>query len=498
MQLLSAQQIHDWDAYTIIHEPISSTDLMERAAAQCTRFIVENNWHKKNVTIFCGKGNNGGDGLAIARQLLRINATVSVYILEFGARGTNNFQTNLVRLHEVSSEIHFIQSPEFLPVIEKDNVVIDCLYGSGLNRPLQGLSAETVQHINHSGAMVIAIDVPSGMYVNKSSKNNVIIKAHHTLTFQVLKLCFLVAGNEPFFGKVTLLPIGLHQDYLKNIKSTFQLISFPLIEGFYKLREPFSHKGSFGHALMFAGNEGKMGAALLASKAVLRAGAALVSLFIHKNHFNSVHTFLPEAMCLSREMPLDDNGKHTAAAIGPGLGTNKDISELVIRFIKNWIKPLVVDADALNILSSQNDGLNLLHEYTVITPHPKEFDRLFGSHEDDFDRINTAINKSTEFPFVIVLKGHHTLIACKGNGWINNTGNAGLAKGGSGDVLTGIIAGLLCQGYNVLEAAIFGVFLHGLAADVCLDNESVESMLATDVIDCLGDAFKKIPAMFAK
>ncbi len=318
MQLLSAQQIHNWDAYTITHEPVSSIDLMERAAAQCTLFITEQNWHQKKIIIFCGKGNNGGDGLAIARQLLTLNAQVSVYILEFGARGTDDFQANLAQLHEKSTDIHFIQSPDFFPIINKDHLVIDCLYGSGLNRPLQGLSAEIVQHINRSGAFVVSIDVPSGMYLDKSSKDNTVIKAQHTLTFQMLKLCFLVSENESCFGKVTLLNIGLHPGYLQHVESTYNLLSTNIVGHIYKPRKAFTHKGSFGHALVIAGNEGKMGAALLASKAALRTGAGLVSLYIDPSFFSIVHSFVPEVMCTPRNTKMGDLDKHSVAAIGPG------------------------------------------------------------------------------------------------------------------------------------------------------------------------------------
>lgn len=491
MKILSAQQIHNWDAYTIANEPIASVDLMERAASSCADFILQQELFDRPFKIFCGKGNNGGDGLAIARQLINQDYNVSIYIIEFGAVGTDDFQINLQRLHALSATLHFIQSAEFFPEINEKDVVIDALYGSGLNRPLKELSAALVDHINQSEALVIAIDVPSGMFIDKSNAGNAVIKADITLTFQCFKLCFLVAENAGYFGDLHILDIGLHPSFIENIDTTFEIITRQTVQKIYKPRKPFSHKGNFGHALIIAGNTGKMGAALMAAQACLRSGAGLTSVNIPEQYLNTVHIKLPEAMCQLREQGLNLENI-TSIGIGPGLGTKQDAAHLVEQALNEFKKAMVVDADALNIMSQSKRLLKHLPEESILTPHPKEFERLFGKAENDFERINIALRQSSEYKCVIILKGRYTLIAKNGKGWFNTTGNAGLAKGGSGDILTGILTALLAQKYEPLQVALLGVYLHGFAADLSLQIQSHESMLASDVVEHLGEAFNNI------
>jgi hydroxyethylthiazole kinase-like uncharacterized protein yjeF len=489
MKLLSAQQIQQWDAFTMQTEPIASIDLMERAAMRCVDWIISSNFINQNIKIFCGKGNNGGDGLAIARLLIEKGFSVTVYILEFGAKGTDDFQVNLQKLHLLSKEIHFIQSSEFLPVIERTDVVIDALYGSGLNRPLKDLNALLVEHINQFAVTVISIDVPSGMSIDKSSKGNNIICATTTLTFQSLKLCFLMAENEPFFGEVQVLNIDLHPDYLLTAETVFEVIEKNDIASFIQPRKRFSHKGHFGHALIIAGNAGKMGAAVMACGAALRSGCGLVSANISKEFANALHATFPEAMVMLREKGLMELNKYTSLAIGPGLGTDEAAEQLLEQVLQDYPHAMIIDADALNILSFHKEWLKKIPAGTVLTPHPKEFDRLFGNCENDFERINKAIALTEEFPFIITLKGHHTCIASNGKAVFNTTGNAGLAKGGSGDVLCGMMVSFMAQHYSPVHAAAIAVYLHGLAADLSLENQSMESLLATDVMNAIGKAF---------
>jgi ADP-dependent NAD(P)H-hydrate dehydratase / NAD(P)H-hydrate epimerase len=491
MKLLSPQQIHDWDAYTISNEPVASIDLMERAAQACTDYIFQQELFTRPFKIFCGKGNNGGDGLAIARQLINQGAAVSVYIIEFGAVGTEDFQTNLQRLHELTMQIHFIQSEEFFPSIQPDDIVVDALYGSGLNRPLKDLSAALVAHINQNKSFVIAVDVPSGMYIDKSSKDNAVIKATVTLTFQCLKLCFLVAENDTYCGKVYVLDIGLLPQFLETLSSSFQLVEPSIIRQIYKPRKPFSHKGNFGHALIIAGNKGKMGAALMATHACLRTGAGLTSVNVPEDFLNAVHAYLPEAMCQVREEGLNFE-KINAAGIGPGLGTEREAEDLVHQTLLQFEQAIVIDADALNIISDHKSWVKQIQEDSILTPHPKEFERLFGKAENDFERISMSVQQSAENNFIIILKGRYTLIAKNGEAFFNTTGNPGLAKGGSGDILTGIITSLLAQKYEPLHAALLGVYIHGLAADLALEQQSAESMTATDVLKYLGPAFSSL------
>jgi len=488
MKLLSAQQIQQWDVFTMQQEPIASIDLMERAANRCIDWIIANRFIDYSIKVFCGKGNNGGDGLAIARLLLEKGYHVTVYIAEFGAKGTDDFQVNLYRMHQIAADIHFIQSTEFIPVIDKTDIVVDALYGSGLNRPLQSLSAEIVEHINQSNATVISIDVPSGLAIDKSAQGNVIIQAKYTLTFQSLKLCFLMAENAATFGEVHVLDIGLHTDYLQTADTVFEMPDNDFISSRIKSRKDFSHKGNYGHALLIAGNKGKMGAALLAARACLRTGAGLLTVNIPQQDQSTVNVFLPEAMTINRNEEISfDN--YSTIGLGPGLGTNDDAKKLINDVLEHFKKPIVIDADALNIIAANKDLFNKIPAGSIITPHPKEFERLFGVCENDFDRMNKAIQLSEQNNFIIILKGHYTLIADKGKGYFNNTGNSGLAKGGSGDVLTGMITSLLAQNYLSLNAALIGVYLHGLAADLALENQSPESLLATDAIDTIGKAF---------
>lgn len=490
MKLLSSQQIHEWDAYTIEHEPIASIDLMERAARQCTNFLLEQQLIRAGIKIFCGKGNNGGDGLAIARQLIEAGMQPYIYILEFGAKGTNDFQTNLARLHHLTNNIYFVQAQEFFPTINDNDLVIDALYGSGLNRPLKDLSAQLVQHINQSNAAIIAIDVPSGMFIDKNSKDNPVIKATYTLTFQSLKLCFIFAENAQYFGEVHVLDIGLLSEFLNTVQG-YELLSLHTIKSIYKKRTAFAHKGNFGHALLIAGNKGKMGAAIMAAASCLKTGAGLVTLSTDECFLNAVHAAIPEVMCISRNEEIDYS-KFTAVGIGPGIGTDDITANTLLHTLENFSRPVLLDADALNILSHNTEWLNKIPKGSIITPHPKEFERLFGKTDNDFERMELALEMSKKYLFIIVLKGHYTLIAANGNAYFNTTGNAGMAKGGSGDVLTGMLTSLLSQGYSSLQAAILGVYLHGLAADVASQTIAIEAMLASDITNHISDGFLQL------
>lgn len=496
MKLFSAPQIKAWDEYTIANEPIASIELMERAAQGCTDWLLAHFPGQQTFKIFCGKGNNGGDGLAIARQLYQKGFETAVYILEFGKLGSPDFQQNLQRLNELPIDITFLQSPEHFPALSKEDVLIDALYGSGLNKPLDGLSAALVAHLNNSSATIIAIDVPSGLFMDASSKGNEIIKAHTTLTFQTYKLALLVAENAPYIGNVEILPIGLHPGFAETEPAPFTLVDLKGIKDVLKKRNRFAHKGTYGHALLVGGSWGKTGAVLLAARAALRTGCGLLTVYVPRGSYVIMQTSVPEAMALTDDNEnIISNNKakvedYKAIGIGPGLGTH-DETELVLEQLVLQAKvPLVLDADALNILTKAKRVLRSLPPNTILTPHPKEADRLFGDSSSDFERIQKMQQKATELGCIIVLKGHHTLIALPdGKAFFNSTGNAGMAKGGSGDVLTGIITALLAQGYAPHEAAVLGVYLHGLAGDLAVQDISMESLLPTDLVEKLPQAF---------
>jgi NAD(P)H-hydrate epimerase len=499
VNIYSTAQIKEWDAYTIEHEPIASSDLMERAAKKCVEWLLANTNCQSLFRIFCGKGNNGGDGLAIARLLFEKNIRSEVYILELGKPGSDDFQANLQKLQELPLTIQFIQSDGHFPEIFPGEVIIDALFGSGLNKPLEGLSSELVKHLNSSPNEIISIDLPSGLFADQTSKGNNVIEAKDTLSFQTYKKAFLVAENEAFVGNVHILDIGLHQDFLNINSADQQLVDQSLIKKIFKPRSKFAHKGTYGHALLIGGSYGKIGALVLAASAALRSGAGLVTTYLPVCGYTIIQSLIPEAMAITdpdqsmiTTLP-EDLSKYSAIGVGPGIGTNKQTRDAVFGLLTSVSKPIVIDADALNALAAEPRYLKVLPPYCILTPHPKEFDRLFGSSENDFDRIGKAVQKAKELNVIIVLKGHHTLIAMpNGKSFFNSTGNAGMAKGGTGDVLTGIITALCAQQYKPGDAALLGVYLHGLAGDLAAASLSKEAMIASDLVRFLSPAFIKM------
>ena len=500
MVIPNAQQVREWDAYTIQHEPVLSIDLMERAATKCVEWIESQPWQQKHFRVFCGKGNNGGDGLAIARLLFKKKYAVSVYITELGKQGSQDFQTNLQLLHELSfTTLHFIQGEDQFPNIIRNEIVVDALFGSGLNKPLKDLPALLVRHINKSEATIVSVDLPSGMLMDSSSKGNNVVAADHTLTFQSYKLALLVQENAPLIGEVHVIDIGLDPAFIDTRDFDKEMLTQALIKKIFKPRNRFAHKGDFGHALLVCGSYGKIGAAVLAAKACIHSGVGLLTCHLPRCGYQIMQTAVPEAMVISgqneeiiSQLP-ESIEKYSCIAIGPGIGTAEQTQKIVSFLIRRFQKPLVIDADGLNCMALQKELLNLLPSHSVLTPHPKEFDRLFGVHENDFDRIETAKQKSGELNAIIVLKGHYTLIATPGGkSWFNNTGNAGMATGGTGDVLTGIITSLIAQKYSPLHSAILGVYLHGLAGDLAAGRLSEEYIAAGDLIRFLSGAFLKM------
>jgi ADP-dependent NAD(P)H-hydrate dehydratase / NAD(P)H-hydrate epimerase len=497
VKIFSATQIKQWDAFTIANEPIAAIDLMERAATACYHWLIGHNYAQKQMLVFCGKGNNGGDGLAVARMLIKNNCSVTVYILEFGNIGTTDFQTNLTRLHECSTNIHFIQSPDFFPLIPADSIIIDALFGTGLNKPLDGISAALVNHINASANNIVAIDLPSGMFAYTSSKDNAVVKATHTLTFQNYKLAFLLAENENCNGEIHLIHIGLHQQYEADEESIFELTDKAIIKSIYRPRKKFTHKGTYGHAALISGSYGMMGAAVLAAKACLKTGAGKLTCFIPECGCNILQTTVPEAMCkVSGEkfiLSVNEIEKFDALGIGPGIGLYTTHTSLLKEVFTASAKPILIDADALNMIAENKELLPLIPPASIITPHPKEFERLFGKTANDFDRLQLALQKSKEYNIYIILKGHFTFISTpEGKGYFNCTGNAGMATAGSGDVLSGFITGLLAQAYSPLQASLLGVYLHGLAGDIAADQLSQEALVAEDITACIGASFKTL------
>lgn len=501
MQIFATEQIRAWDEYTIRHEPIASVDLMERAATACYEWLLQNKYKGRAFTIFCGKGNNGGDGLAIARLLAQSHHTVTVNILEFGHKGTVDFQINLARLHNSTATIRFISSEETVHAMQAGDVIIDALLGSGINRPADGLTAHLIQHINNSNNEVVAIDIPSGLFVDHSSRGNIVIKAHHTLSFQCFKPAFLMPENAASMGEVHLLDIGLLPGFLSVQDSSLLLIDQPMIRQLLQPRKPFSHKGDYGHAAIIAGSYGMMGAAVLCARACLRSGVGKLTCHIPAVGYNIMQTSVPEAMCktgpanesVTSGHATQEMDKYDTIGIGPGLGSNVSNSSLLYSVFEQNRRPMVIDADGLNAIAQEKALLNKIPLGSILTPHPKEFERLFGKTANDYDRIQLARQTATDNNLYIVLKGRYTFIASPdGKGYFNSTGNPGMASGGTGDVLTGIITGLLAQKYSPLHAAILGVYLHGRAGDLAASFASQPSLIASDLVDFLGQAYQSL------
>lgn len=488
MNLLNAQQIHAWDQYTITQEPIRSLDLMERAAKACVEEL-EKKSDGKNFVIFCGKGNNGGDGLAIARLLFLQNIQVQVVLVFPKENGSEDYSANLLKCRSLQIPVLNLNNISDLPEMDKNAIIIDAILGSGLHQPLHGSTNELVHFLNQQEVFrKIAIDVPTGLYLDRSSIGNCIFCANETYTFEVTKFCFLLAENAPYFGKLKVMEIGLDKKFLSQINTPLQLVDDALIAKIFRPRNPVGNKGTFGHALMIAGNKGKMGACLLAVHACLKSGVGLATCCIPEEAVLLLPSTFPEAMTIFRDKDIDYT-PYKSIGIGPGLGIEE--WALVKKTIQTD-KPIVIDADALNMIALRPEALTQLSANTILTPHPKEFERLFGKSANESDRIRQALALTEQYPFTLVLKGHHTLIAKGGKGYFNQTGNSGLSKGGSGDTLTGILTSLLAQGYNTLDAAILGVYLHGLAADFALERETAETLSIVQLPDYFSMVFKKI------
>ena len=496
-KIFSSEQVHKADTYTIQNEPVLSIDLMERAAGACVEWMNNlQDMSSKHVLIFCGPGNNGGDGLAIARMFIGKQVQVSVFIPDETIKKSEDFVVNLQRLRECGAETQSFETFD-LNQLPENSILIDALFGSGLSKPLEGIYKELVKQINNSKCITISIDIPSGLFADKPVdpvKDN-IVKADYTLSFQFPKLAFLFPENEYFSGNWQVLPISLHPDFINSEPCRNYLVEFADVKGILKPRSRFSHKGTFGHALMIGGSKGKIGATVLMGKACLHSGPGLVTVHLPNCGYTIIQTAVPEVMVSVDEDEIECTqiprlDSFSAIAAGPGLGAGKNTANMLKHLIQQANVPLLLDADALNILSDNPTWLAFLHKGTVLTPHPGEFARLAGKTSNSFDRLDTLRTFCIKYSLNIVLKGAYTVVCSPlGNCYFNPTGNPGMATGGSGDVLTGVIAGLLAQGYNPTEACILGVYLHGVAGDLAVEETGKEALIAGDIINNLGKAF---------
>ncbi|KFF73235.1 sugar kinase [Chryseobacterium sp. P1-3] len=494
MKVFTAEQIRNWDQFTISQEPVSSVQLMERASMEAAHWISENAKNTRKMALFCGNGNNGGDGLAIARMLYMKGFDVDVFVNDPKGKFSEDALLNLKRLRDISGITvrKFSEMPQY--GFDDKTIIIDALLGTGLSRPLEGIYKMLVEELNEKKNTRISIDVPSGLSADMMFDNSTtVLKADYTLSFQCWKRSFLHPETGKYTGKVVVLDIGLSEKYKTITETPYFVIDDLLIESVFKPRSDFSHKGNYGKVGIIGGSYGKIGAAVLATRSALKAGAGLTFTIAPQCGYEILQTTCPEAMFIEGgENYVNDFSEveGMTLGIGPGLGTHEETEAGLIKLLKDNRMPLVLDADALNIISKKQKNIRLIPEKTIITPHPKEFERLFGSTENSYQRLELAKEKAKELRVYIVLKDHHTqIITPQGNVFYNITGNAGLAKGGSGDILTGILTSLLAQGYSEEETCILGVWLHGKAADYASEKHSKESMLPTDVIDELGAVF---------
>jgi ADP-dependent NAD(P)H-hydrate dehydratase / NAD(P)H-hydrate epimerase len=497
MKIFQTEQVRLIDQFTIENEPIASSHLMERAASKCTAWLINNYSRERSFKIFAGCGNNGGDGLAIARQLASNDYRVEVFLVKVSDTLSDDAKINLelikkkkvIDIREISKSDHF-------PQIDADDVVIDALFGSGLTRPLTGLAAEMVKYLNHCSGTKISIDMPSGLPGEGIAKNDAVFKAHHVLTFQFPFLSFFYAENAEYIGSWHTLDISLLPLAIQQTPTHFFLTLADDID--IKKRPEFGHKGTFGHSLLISGSSGMAGAAILSAKASLKCGCGLVTVHLPKSMAAIMHTAFPEALVSIDEgvsviTALPDVSKYSAVAIGPGIGQAQETKKVLFQLIESCRIPLVLDADALNILASENQYINKLPKNSILTPHPGEFDRLFGKSSNSYERQLKQIEKSTELGVYIVLKGRYTCISTPdGCSYMNSTGNSGMATAGSGDILSGMIVSFLAQGYSPFEAAKTAVYMHGLAGDIASVELCPESVIASDIINYIHKAFNRI------
>ncbi|MCB9330782.1 MAG: NAD(P)H-hydrate dehydratase [Lewinellaceae bacterium] len=499
MKVFLTEQIRNWDAYTIEREPIASVDLMNRAARVFTEWFAGLYADTEQpVYILAGTGNNGGDGVAVARMLHERFYPVKVFVCDFTGKHSADFdeQVDALPPNKVV-DLAWLKSAADFPEVPTNALLIDALFGSGLTRPLEGAWADVIDRINALPNEKIAIDLPSGLFADRFSPGPC-VHAARTFSFERPKLAFFFSENNERVGEWAFRSIGLHSEFSDKTQTPFFFLTNALVKNLFKPRPRFSHKGTFGHALLCNGSLGKIGAAVLAAEACLRSGLGLLTLHTPHCGYEILQARLPEAMC-----SIDPSGTcwtnlpnlapFSAIGAGCGIGQDAKTAQVLKRLIQTVQVPLVLDADALNLLAKHPAWLQFLPEGTILTPHPKEFERLFGTSANMFERNTLQRAKAQQLKVYIILKGAYTAIACPdGSCWFNSTGNPGMATGGSGDVLLGLLTGLLAQGYTPRSASLLGVWLHGRAGDLAAADKSQAGMTAGDIASKLGTAWQQL------
>lgn len=500
MKILNVSQLSDLDQYSCEVQNISSWQLMERAAGLAYDEIKKTlQEESKKFKILVGPGNNGGDGLAIAYFMAEDDFEVEVLLVNFTPNRSKDNQKNLDRLKSQSkSKVTEFVENSHLPKIDSEEVVIDAIFGVGLNRPMPDFVQKLTRHVNECSSKTFCLDVPSGMYLDRSpSDSESVFQADFTLTFQTPKLSLFLPDYANCIGEVKIIDIGLSQDHLEEISTEFNFVDLSYAKTLFQPRSRFSHKGTYGHALIVGGSQLMLGSVLLSSLSCMRSGVGKTSVMMPSRGHSSLLQNLPEAMLIENQSEdfisfKELNFQPDSVGIGVGIGTSKDALKALSLWLDNATCPLVIDADALNLIAEHEGLQRQIPKKSILTPHPGELKRLIGEWKDDFKKLDKIKKLSHRLDVVILAKDAHSLCVYKNEVYVNSTGNAGMSTAGSGDVLTGLIAGLLAQGYSSLGAAVFGMYIHGLAGDFASSKRSQEAMIASDIVKHLGDSFLKL------
>ena len=492
LKILDMGQVRALDAYTIQHEPVKSIDLMERACKSFVSWFTLRFDATHRVGVVCGTGNNGGDGLGIARLLEALGYAVSVWVVR-GGKESPDFTTNFSRLKGVLVPDDFAPDMKSFPGCD---VLVDALFGSGLARPAEGIFEAAILAINNSDAVRVAVDIPSGLFADQHTEGPV-VQARYTVTFQLPKLALLLPENARYVGEWRRVDIGLDKSFIRDAETSRYFMTRKSARKMWRPRMKFSHKGNFGHALIMSGSKGKMGAAVLAARGALRGGVGLLTVHVPSCGMVILQTSVPEAMLSldageARITQAPPTEAYDAVGVGPGIGPSEETLR-ALRGVMESGKRMVIDADALNLLGAHRELLHLVPAGSILTPHPREFERLVDKWANDFDRLAKQLALARQLKSVVLVKGAHTAIATpEGELFFNCTGNPGMATGGAGDVLTGLLTGLLAQGYPAKAAAILGVYLHGMAGDLAAREMGEDGLVAGDLTDFLPAAFRTL------
>lgn len=500
-KIFTSKQAKDLDKMTMEAQGVSSYELMERAVYELFRAIEDTlgNVSPLKFIVVAGTGNNGGDGLGIARLLMGRNANVKVWLCDFSDRITDECSQNLSKLKSIDGEcVVYLKNADIKSlIIPNDAIVVDAIFGTGLSRCAEGNYAELIKLVNKSGVRVFSIDIPSGLFGEDNNGNDgEIIRADTTFKIQDYSLSAMFAENYKYYGDVKIVDINHDRESIKKLTSNYYCVEKQDVARLLKKRSPFDHKGTYGHALLLAGAKGKAGAAVLAARACMRSGVGLLTVHLPQDICDVMQVSVPEAM-----IDLDDDNKiqsrclisekYTSIGIGPGIGTDKKTYSLLEMVMQSHL-PSIFDADALNIISENKSWYNNLSD-CVLTPHPKEFERLFGKFESSVARIKYMSDFSVSHKTVVVLKGGVTIISLTDGKVLFYIGlNPGIATGGSGDVLTGVITSLLAQGYSIDEAAIIGVWVHGEAGKIATGRYGSISTIASDIVDAIPLVYREL------